>query len=95
MNLREVLIQIDSLNDEAGICARLNEKIDLESDVAIQEPQGEDDPVPPEGMYEVMGVYHAQETLNGLRQLLKGQTGKVATEEELFNRFIVYLENGA
>ena len=67
MDLREVLIQIDSLNDEAGICARKNENIDLETEVMVQEAEDGEDPVPPNGMYELISFNHAQETLNGLR----------------------------
>ena len=95
MKLQEAIQKIENLNDNAGICVFSNEVVHLESEIVLQEPVGESDPIPPEGMYELMSVFHARETLVGLRHLLTGQNGVTPSEDQLSKRFLLFLENDA
>jgi hypothetical protein len=59
--------------------------------------QAEDDD-PPEridGMPLVMDVWHVKETLDGLRSLLRQQTGEAPSQAQLFDRYLAYLKNDA
>ena len=93
MTLREVLEQIDSFSPDASIYVADRGNLDDAALVHLS-----DDGDPPErldGMPLVMDVWQVKETLDGLANLLRRQTGTAPSHAELFDRFLVYLKNDA
>ena len=95
MNLRDALNNLASFNRDHALYVA-SKPVDLSSEVFICAVP-EDDSIPPEaaGTSLLIDVWHASETLRGLEQLLRIQVGRAPTQDELFNRFILYLDNDA
>jgi hypothetical protein len=94
MTLREVLEQIETFPPEATVFAV--GPVDLGTTVMVLEAPSDDDlPDEIDGMRLVMDIWHVSDTLDGLRQLLRGQNGTDPSPDQLFERFLVYLKNDA
>lgn len=95
MTLRELLHKLDDLDDDATIFAG-ESPLTLSSRVVVAIPdQDENGSAEADGCHEVMDVWHARETIQGLSQLLRSQLGRNATPDELEQRFMLYLKNDA
>lgn len=96
MTLREALLSIESLDPEAAVYVAGGGPLDLSHSVVIAEVP-EDDSLPPAaaGMRLLMDVWHVRDTLRGLERLMRDQTRRPPTPDELVRRFMVYLENDA
>ena len=94
VTLREVLERIDTFPREASVY--MADTADLEAATLVYQAEDDDDPPDQmDGMPLVMDVWHVKETLDGLRSLLRQQTGEAPSQAQLFDRYLVYLKNGA
>ena len=93
MNLRELLEQIDVFPETASVYVA--DRLDLNA-AALVHDSGEDDPPSRiDSMVRAIDVGHAKDTLDGLRNLLRMQAGSDPSQDELFERFLVFLRNDA
>ena len=94
MTLREILERIDSFPPDAGVY--MADAGDLGAAALVREAEGGDDPPDRlDGMPLVMDVWHVRDTLEGLRNLLRRQDGAAPSQDQLFERFLVYLKRDA
>ena len=93
VTLREVLERIDTFPRDASVY--MANATDLEATALVHQAEDDDPPARMDGMPLVMDVWHVKETLDGLRSLLRQQTGEAPTQAQLFDRYLVYLKNDA
>ena len=93
MTLREVLERIDTFPRDASVYTA--NTADLDAAALVHQAEDDDPPDQMNGMPLVMDVWHVKETLDGLRSLLRQQTGEAPSQAQLFDRYLVYLKNDA
>jgi hypothetical protein len=96
MTLREVLLNIKSFEDDATVFVTIQRPVTLISAAAVATLE-EDDGVPPEvaDMEELMDIWHVRDILAGIERLKRDELGRCASQEELLDRFMLYLKNDA
>ena len=93
MTLREVLERIDTFAPEASVY--MANTSDLDAIAFVHETGDDDPPERVDGMPLVMDVWQVRETVDGLRSLLREQSGADPSQGDLFDRFLDYLANNA
>ena len=93
MTLREILERIDTFSPEASVY--MADTTDVDATALVHQAEDDDPPERMDGMPLVMDVWHVKETLDGLRSLLRQQTGEAPSQAQLFDRYLVYLKNDA
>jgi hypothetical protein len=93
VTLREVLEQIDTFPADAGVYTA--DTANLDAAALVHHAEDDDPPERIDGMPLMMEVWHVKETLDGLRSLLRHQSGEAPSQARLFDRYLVYLKNGA
>ena len=93
MTLRDVLERIDTFPRDASVY--MADTADLDAAALVHQAGDDDPPERMDGMLLVMDVWHVKETLDGLRSLLRQQTGEAPSQAQLFDRYLVYLKNDA
>ena len=93
MRFRDVLAGIEGF--EAGAAVYVGDRFDLSSAALVQRAQDDDPPPEVGSMRLLMEIWQIRDTLDGLRQLLKAQHGNAPSEQELFDRLLIYLRRDA
>jgi hypothetical protein len=93
VTLREVLERIDTFSPEASVY--MADTANLDAPALVHEVEDDDPPERMDGMPLVMDVWHVKETLDGLRNLLRQQSGVVPSQIQLFDRYLAYLKDDA
>ena len=94
--LQKVLSDSWSVPQGSAVCVPRGEPVELGTEILlVDEPDDGSDPEIPAGWTELMQAWHVIDLMHGLARLLEGQTGREPTVQEVCDRYMVYLENGA